>query len=435
MRPPQRLVRGRAHIRPDQRGDSGRQEDRGAAGLGPEKRAQRRLEAPRPRGPSGKGGGAGLGVRHAGIHFTRSGGGPCGPRRSPLSRVNIDGPGRGFVEATHGGHRWLRDETSEDGGLALSAHGFMGQIRREVEPDLGQDPEEVGSVPGATSGKVIRETPRNRDLGGLKTAADRTDLRHALDEFLSTGKVNAPVRLEIAASWHRSMASALHPDRLEVPFASEPDTDDRLVRAARPVLDRLVDDLDFVSMSVVLSDQSGRVLDRLVSDRKLETQLDGVMFAPGFGFGEGQVGTNGIGTSLERGAPFMVTGSEHFVGQFTHMACAAAPIVDPTAGSVLGVVDLTCPVDSSHALMLAMAKRSAREIEARLVSGNPQADRVLLERFLRARRGSRGALVALNGQVMYTNAPAVRLMRGVDRAVLWDLVASTLFDQRRGLLH
>jgi sigma-54 dependent transcriptional regulator, acetoin dehydrogenase operon transcriptional activator AcoR len=272
-------------------------------------------------------------------------------------------------------------------------------------------------------------------LGGLKTAADRTDLRDALDEFLSTGTLNAEVRPEIAGSWHRSMGSALHPDRLEVPFASGSDGDDRIVRAARPVLDRLVDDLDFVSMSVVLADQSGRVVDRLVSDRKLETQLDGVMFAPGFGFGEGQVGTNGIGTSLERGAPFMVTGSEHFVGRFTHMACAAAPIVDPTTGSVLGVVDLTCPVDSSHALMLAMAKRSAREIEARLVSGNPQADRVLLERFLRARRGSRGALVALNGQVMYTNAPAVRLMRGVDRAVLWDLVASALFDQRRGLLH
>src|SRR5207302_10112744 len=121
--------------------------------------------------------------------------------------------------------------------------------------------------------------------------------------------------------------------------------------------------------------------------------------------------------------------------ELTQMACAAAPIVDPATGSVLGAIDLTCTVEGSHSLMLAMARRSAREIEQRLVSANPAADRVLLERFLRARRGARGALVAINGNAMCANAPAARLLRDVDHALLWGLVSSALFDHRRAQLE
>jgi len=261
------------------------------------------------------------------------------------------------------------------------------------------------------------------------------DLRGALGELLSSGHISDSVRPEIAASWQRSLAFDLHPDRFAVPFEPESNADDRLVRAARPVLDHLVEDLGSVTMSLLLSDRLGHIVDRLVGDTKLLARLDGIMLAPGFRYSEGQVGTNAIGTALEQRAPSMVMGSEHFADELTHMACAAAPILDPTTGSVLGVIDLTCAVDGSHALMLAMAKRSAREIEQRLVSANPAADRILLERFLRARRGARGALVALNGNAMYTNAPAASLVRDVDPAALWALVSSAVFDQRPAQLE
>jgi DNA-binding CsgD family transcriptional regulator len=169
----------------------------------------------------------------------------------------------------------------------------------------------------------------------------------------------------------------------------------------------------------------------MVGDKGLRARLDRIMLAPGFRYQEGQVGTNAIGTALEQQAPSMVMGGEHFADALTQMACAAAPITDPMTGSLLGAIDLTCAVDGSHSLMLAMAKRSARDIEQRLVSGNPAADRILLESFVRARRGARGALVAINGQSMYTNAPAVKLLRHVDRAVLWNLVSSALAGQGR----
>jgi transcriptional regulator of acetoin/glycerol metabolism/DNA-binding CsgD family transcriptional regulator len=266
-------------------------------------------------------------------------------------------------------------------------------------------------------------------------AKDRSDLRDALEELRSTGHVSAAVRPEIAASWHRSMSVDLQPDRLDVPYEPEPHTDDRLERAARPVLDRLVEDLESTSMALLLSDRHGHIVDRLTRDRMLRARLDRIMLAPGFCYQESRVGTNAIGTALEQRAPSMVLGTEHFADALSGMACAAAPIIDPTTASVVGAIDLTCSVEGSHSLMLAMAKRSARTIEQRLVSANPAADRVLLESFLRARRGTRGALVGLNGQAMYTNAPAVRLLHDMDRALLWDLVSSALFDQQRAALE
>jgi transcriptional regulator of acetoin/glycerol metabolism/DNA-binding CsgD family transcriptional regulator len=266
-------------------------------------------------------------------------------------------------------------------------------------------------------------------------AKDRSDLRDALAELRSTGHVDARVRPEIAASWQRSIASDLQPDRFEVPYEPEVHIDDRLERAARPVLDRLVEDLEPTSMSLLLADRHAHIVERLSRDRKLKARLDRIMLAPGFSYQESMVGTNAIGTTLEQRAPSMVVGTEHFADALIQMACAAAPIIDPTTGSVLGAIDLTCSVERSHPLMLALVKRSARLIEQRLVSANPAADRVLLESFLRARRGARGALVALNGQAMYTNAPAVKLVQDIDRALLWDLVSSALFDQQHAALE
>jgi transcriptional regulator of acetoin/glycerol metabolism/DNA-binding CsgD family transcriptional regulator len=264
---------------------------------------------------------------------------------------------------------------------------------------------------------------------------DRSDLRNALDELRSAGHTSATVRPEIAASWQRSIASDLQPDRLEVPYGPEAHIDDRLERAARPILDRLGEDLESTSMSVLLSDRHGHVVGRFVRDRTLQAHLDRIMLAPGFSYHEGEIGTNAIGTALEQRAPSMVVGGEHFADALSRVACAAAPIIDPTAGTVLGAMDLTCSVEGSHPLMLAVARRTVRAIEHRLISANPVADRVLLERFLRARRGARGALVALNGRAMYTNAPAVKLVQDIDRALLWDLVSSALFDRQRAPLQ
>ena len=255
------------------------------------------------------------------------------------------------------------------------------------------------------------------------------DLREALGDFVSAQPVVARVRPEIAASWRRSISADLQPDRFDVPY--EPDAGDaeRLEYAARPILEHLVSDFSSTSMCLVLTDKHGRIVERLVGDGSLRSRLDGIMLAPGFRYEEGHIGTNAIGTTLEQRAPSFVVGGEHFADALTGMACAAAPILDPTTDSILGAVDLTCSVEHSQSLMLAVAKHAARDIERELVGSTPLADRVLLERFLRARHGARGPIVGLNGRVMYTNAPAVKLLEDTDRTLLWEVVSAAMVDQ------
>jgi DNA-binding CsgD family transcriptional regulator len=261
------------------------------------------------------------------------------------------------------------------------------------------------------------------------------DLRGALGELLIDGAVSPGVRPEIAASWNRSIASNLHPDRFDVPFEPEVADSDRLIAAARAVVNRLTNDLSSTSMSLVVADKQGHVVERSVGDGKLRSRLDRIMLAPGFLYRENCIGTNAIGTALEERAPSMVVGSEHFADALTEMACAAVPIFDPGTGSVLGAIDLTCAAREAHSLMLALAKHSAREIEQQLVGANPEADRLLLERFVRARRHTRGPLVGLSGQAMYTNARAAKLLRGQDHETLWEFVAAGLVNRSVALLE
>jgi DNA-binding CsgD family transcriptional regulator len=255
------------------------------------------------------------------------------------------------------------------------------------------------------------------------------DLREALGQFVSAQPTGGPVRPEIAASWRRSISADLHPDRFDVPYEPDGSDAERLGHAARPILEHLVTDFSSTSMCLVLTDKHGRIVERLVGDGSLRSRLDGIMLAPGFRYEEEHVGTNAIGTALEQGTPSFVVGGEHFADALTGMACAAAPILDPTTNSILGAVDLTCSVEQSQSLMLAVAKHAARDIERELLGSEPLADRVLLERFLRARHGVRDPVVALNARVMYTNAPAVKLLEDTDRTLLWEVVSAAMIDQ------
>jgi transcriptional regulator of acetoin/glycerol metabolism len=183
-------------------------------------------------------------------------------------------------------------------------------------------------------------------------------------------------------------------------------------------------------MAVVVSDADGHVLDRRVTERPLRHRLDGILLAPGFLYAEDRVGTNAIGTALEQRLPAIVLGGEHFADALTTMACAAAPVVDPRSGRILGAVDLTCWAGDGSPLMLPLATRAAREIEERLVDGAGVRERVLLQRFLRERRGAKGPLVLVNESAMMTNAAADRLVEPGDEAALWESAQRLLLSHQ-----
>jgi transcriptional regulator of acetoin/glycerol metabolism len=242
-------------------------------------------------------------------------------------------------------------------------------------------------------------------------------LRAALDALLHDGEPLTRVRGDIWASWLRSATSGLSPDRFAAPQA-DADPDSLLVRAARPVLDALVDDLSSTKVGLVLTDRRGDVLDRWVPQQSLGMHFDRIDLAPGFVYAEPAVGTNAIGTAIEERRPTFVQGDEHFSEALTAMACAAAPVTDPRTGHVLGVVDLTCRARDANALMLPLARRAAREIEERLLDETGFAERVMMRRFLRERSAGKHPMLVANARVVITNTAAERLVRPEDEPLV-----------------
>lgn len=243
-------------------------------------------------------------------------------------------------------------------------------------------------------------------------------LRVALDALLRDGEPGAPVRDDIWTSWRRSANSGLSPERFTVPHTDDGESDGLLVRAARPVLDSLIDDLASTNVGLVLTDRDGDILNRWVPERSLGARFDRVNLAPGFVYTEPAVGTNGIGTAIAARQQSFVRGSEHFADALTELACAAAPVVDPRTGHVLGVVDLTCPARDASDLMLPFARRAAHDIEERLLDDAAIAERIIMRQFLRKRRGWKHPMVFVNEHIVLANTAAEGLVKPEDEPLL-----------------
>lgn len=159
--------------------------------------------------------------------------------------------------------------------------------------------------------------------------------------------------------------------------------DRALVRAAGPVLDQLVQDLAGTRMSVVVTNAWDDVVDSGRSDLSLTLRPD----------------------------PFADAAT-------VTVSAATAPISDPGSGLALGAIGLTSETAEALPLLRALAKRAAQEIEQRLVDAAGVSERLLLQRFLRRRRGAKGPLVLLTEQAMIPNAAAARLLDPDDEPVL-----------------
>jgi DNA-binding CsgD family transcriptional regulator len=189
-----------------------------------------------------------------------------------------------------------------------------------------------------------------------------------------------------------------------------------VARAGRSVLERCAVDLDGSPVGIVLgavtATDRGRVVgvavvDRVVGTAALQQELDSIGIAPGSEWKADQARADDEG--------------EAHTG-----ACVTATIVDPRREVPVGTVGVTCSVPESAQLMLPYVQLIARVITQRLLDGAAAADRTLLEKFVRARRRSRGAIVAINGREMLANAAASRLVHDDDHATMWNWTSSRL---------
>jgi sigma-54 dependent transcriptional regulator, acetoin dehydrogenase operon transcriptional activator AcoR len=244
-------------------------------------------------------------------------------------------------------------------------------------------------------------------------------LAEARVQFLQAEPVDsAAVRKPILASWWRSRQWHVAADRVDLDYLHEPDLETRLVRAARPVLSKLHEELTGQPISIILTDADGLVLARLTGDHDLERALDAIKLAPGFSYAEERVGTNGIGTALEAGGPAHVFGHEHYAEDLDRFGCAGVPIHDPVSGKTVGVIDLTCWRKDADPLMISLVKATADQITQALVTASSSRDIDLLQEYVRVCRRTGGIVMALGNDVVMLNDHARTLLDPGDQAAL-----------------
>ena len=254
------------------------------------------------------------------------------------------------------------------------------------------------------------------------------DLRRARELFISQGEpeTGPPVRLEVKASWRRSRELHVDASSPEPAFVDSFDNESGLLRAARPVLAALEDDLAGEPVCIILTDANGLVLDRRGGNGDLHRLLSSVYLEPGFTYSESNMGTNGIGTALESGSPSLIDGPEHYAENLGVFACAGAPIKHPITGAVLGLIDLTSPVGTSNSLLIAFAKLTARRIQQVLLESANTSEVALLNDYYRACKHTGGPVIALGGDVLMMNDIAQQRFTGTDQVAILSHVRESL---------
>src|SRR6266516_4619892 len=192
----------------------------------------------------------------------------------------------------------------------------------------------------------------------------------------------------------------------------------RLVRAAQPVFDRLADQIAGTQAWAFLADRECRLVRYVAGDPALVPLLEARGAFPGARFGEDVVGTNGLGTAVEQGRPFIVAGSEHFRAYESEATTAGALVRDPVTRRLVGLVNINCRYELTNGLLLPFVTELARSVEERLLIQRPVAEQALLDEVMRVSERSAQAAVALSEEIFIANAAALALLDGADYELL-----------------
>jgi sigma-54 dependent transcriptional regulator, acetoin dehydrogenase operon transcriptional activator AcoR len=247
------------------------------------------------------------------------------------------------------------------------------------------------------------------------------------------------VRREIVLLWRLLLLSGVDAAATDLPRDESAVPPDRLVRAAQPVFDRLADQIAGTQAWAFLADRECRLVRYVAGDPALIPLLEARGAFPGARFGEDVVGTNGLGTAVEQGRPFIVAGSEHFRAYESKATTAGALVRDPVTRRLVGLVNINCRYELTNGLLLPFVTELARSVEERLLAQRPAAAQELLEEVMRVSERSAQAAVALSEEIFIANAAALALLDGADYELLrqWarESWAGELKRERTGRLR
>ncbi|GHI09554.1 SpoIIE family protein phosphatase [Streptomyces cellostaticus] len=247
------------------------------------------------------------------------------------------------------------------------------------------------------------------------------------ERFLQGEPVAAGVRTPILSSWQRCRSLGLSPDQSDLPFREDIDPDERIIRAAVPVLDRLQSRFAGSAMNICVADASGTVLLRRFGEASLARSLPAIQSVPGFVFAEQVAGTNGIGLALAERQLIRVYGAEHFAERSQGAACRALPVRDPLSGRIEGVLCFGYPRSADDPALSTVIRKAAGAIERRLLGQSSARERALLRAYL-----ATGAAAPHRG--IAVDALALEL-HPHDRAILMERAAELISCAQRAAVE
>jgi len=213
----------------------------------------------------------------------------------------------------------------------------------------------------------------------------------------------------ISESWYRCRNGSVNPFSGEGREILQGESFDRKIKKNERLLDitlshveRLSPFLKDTQMIALLIDPDGYVLSMNGADRIMQ-YARGINFVEGVRWTEEEVGTNAIGTALHAREPISVIGTEHYSLASHNWSCFASPIRDEN-GQLLGVLDISSPVDQNHLNMLAIVTSVAYAVEHEWSRRRQQDELELLRHSLELAETNQPAVIAnQNGQVVYAN--------------------------------
>lgn len=195
-------------------------------------------------------------------------------------------------------------------------------------------------------------------------------LARAHDAVLGEGLEPGPeLRGVIVESWRRCAAAGVDVvgGLAPVVFGGE-EAGERWssspLAAAEGVLRSLLDDVRAEGEQVLLVCDADGTLLWIDGDERMIDRARGVHLVRGARWSESAAGTNAMGTALAVDHSLQVFSAEHFAAPVHGWTCSAAPLHDPVTGEVIGVLDLSGPLQTAHPHSLALVTAAARMVES-----------------------------------------------------------------------
>jgi hypothetical protein len=203
------------------------------------------------------------------------------------------------------------------------------------------------------------------------------ELRDAWEDFVDArehGDADDPgtpeIRLPIVNSWMRSRDAGVDPHGrqaapsvVELEGARELWDEHPLASADALIAHCLAEGSADAEDLVVVADADGMLLSIRGNVRLRNRAADDMNFVEGALWSETGAGTNAVGTALAAEHAVQVFAAEHFTEPVQRWTCAAAPVIDPDTGRLLGVIDLTGDISGVSPLSLSVVVATARAVE------------------------------------------------------------------------